>query len=77
MFYAVKIKYNQDDSKVHFLVGLVYADGLQAAMKKANVLYSSYAITSIELYSLPDEYMEKIKSAYGGATIADFGEYIE
>jgi len=45
-------------------------------MKKAMCLYSGYNICFIEVSDLPDEFMEKIKTAYGGTTLAEFEEFI-
>jgi len=76
MFYSIRMKYEEDDDKIHFSCGLVYAKDKQEAMKKAMCLYSGYNICFIEVSDLPDEFMEKIKTAYGGTILAEFEEFI-
>jgi len=61
MFYSIRMKYEEeDDDKIHFSCGLVYAKDKQEAMKKAMCLYSGYNICFIEVSDLPDEFMEKM-----------------
>lgn len=76
MFYSASIKYSEKGMS-YYCVGLVYADCPKNAMKKVFVLYQNFQITEVKLRELPDEFLERIKTSYGGTTIAEFEEYIE
>ena len=77
MWYAINIKYSQNDSKVHFAVGLVYAKNNQEAMQKGYKLFAGHEIEEVKLLPLSDDYMNRLKTAYGGGVIARFEEYVE
>lgn len=77
MFYVVNIKHIEKDNMVHFTSGLVHADDRKEAMKKINVLFANWEIEELKIRELPDEFLERVKTATGGTVIAEFEEYTE
>lgn len=76
MFYAVQVLYNEDDSRFHFAVGIVWGETKKEAYEKAQNLFSAHDVYRFEINPIDLDAVKRIATK-GGVIIARFEENFE